>query len=141
MTKVDLSGLIDLRREIQRNEERLAELRDTMDGLRAANPDGIPQNRAGSGDAMAVRLERIEELERMLSEQLARAVEERIRLEGFIATVGDPFMRMILTARFVEGRSWAGVAMVVGGGNTPDAVRMACERFLTGAQSEEGPGV
>lgn len=58
------------------------------------------------------------------------SIAEYNRLNRYIATVDDSLMREILTLRFVEGLSWEDVAYNIGGKNTPDSVRKACNRFI-----------
>ena len=44
--------------------------------------------------------------------------------------IEDPLMRLVITYRYLYGYSWTQIAMKLGGGNTPDGVRMAHNRFL-----------
>lgn len=48
----------------------------------------------------------------------------------------DAQMRMILSLRFVNGLTWRQVAHSIGGGNTEDSVRKACQRFLQEQDTE-----
>ncbi len=54
----------------------------------------------------------------------------------FIENVDDAQMRMILSLRFVNGLTWRQVARSIGGGNTEDSVRKACQRFLQEQDAE-----
>ena len=58
------------------------------------------------------------------------------RLNRFIENVDDAQMRMILSLRFVNGLTWRQVAHSIGGGNTEDSVRKACQRFLQEQDAE-----
>lgn len=51
-------------------------------------------------------------------------------VEQFIASIPDSRMRRIINLRYLENMSWNKVADHIGGGNTEDSVRKACERFL-----------
>ena len=129
MTKQDLSQLYYLRREIARDEDRLAELEAALDGLGAARVTGMPAG-APDADRTGLQVARILELRQIINAKLARARAEEVYLAGYIAGVQDSLIRQILTARYLDGKSWAGVAAAVGGMNTPDSVRKAHERWL-----------
>lgn len=49
---------------------------------------------------------------------------------GFIESVKDSHMRMIITYRIIENYSWGQVADAMGGGNTEDSVKKAFYRFM-----------
>ena len=64
-------------------------------------------------------------------EELQKKVyEEQYRLLKYIETIEDSLMRQIMYHRHVLCMKWNEVAMVVGGGNTPDGIRMMHNRFL-----------
>lgn len=42
----------------------------------------------------------------------------------------DDYFGLLLRWHYVEGRTWASIAMTVGGGNTDNGIRMACHRFV-----------
>ena len=53
----------------------------------------------------------------------------RNELFTFIATVEDPYYRVLLNYRCIERRSWKDIARIIGG--SPESHRMALSRFLT----------
>lgn len=61
--------------------------------------------------------------------KLRRCCSELEKLERFIATC-DPLMRTILTARYIDGKTWSGVAAAVGGGITSDNCRIMVDRLF-----------
>jgi hypothetical protein len=64
-------------------------------------------------------------------EELQKKVyEEQYRLLKYIETIEDSLMRQIMYHRHVLCMKWNEVAMVVGGGNTADGIRMMHNRFL-----------
>lgn len=128
MTKKELSQLYWLRREIKRNEERLVVLRAASTDT-AAKISGMPGCR-GLSDKTALAAE-IADLEAIIYTQQVQAIAEERRLTRYIGSIGDSFIRQILTLRYVQGCSWIRVAAEMGGGNTEDSVRMAHNRFLS----------
>jgi hypothetical protein len=47
---------------------------------------------------------------------------------GYISTIKDTLTRQIFFERCIKGKSWAAVAVAVGGGNTADGVRKIFDR-------------
>ena len=129
MTIKELSQLFWLRREIEMDRERLEELECMAVSLGAQNMDGMP-HAPGYGDKVARCVAEIVDLQAIIAEKQANCLHERARLERFIASVPDSLTRQILTLRFIGCKSWVQVAVAVGGGNTPDGVRMICQRYL-----------
>ncbi len=129
MTVKELSQLYYLKREIEKDKQRLWELGLTASGLGAQNLTGMPR-----GNGTETKLERNTnrklELERIIKNKIERCEHERLRIEQYIASVEDSQMRLILTYRFIDNCSWKQVAIRIKGGNTADSVRMACKRFL-----------
>lgn len=56
-------------------------------------------------------------------------LEKTNEVEEFISSLDDSRMRRIIDMRFLQGKSWLGVANAIGG-VTADSVRMEFERFL-----------
>lgn len=128
MTLKELSRLYRLNREIEEERERLYRLRELFE-----KPSGAPLSTMHGG-GVANRTERyialIDELERRIAENICDALAERIRLEKYIASIPESYIRQIFRLRFIDGRSWSAVACKMGGGNTADACRKAAIRYL-----------
>ncbi len=60
----------------------------------------------------------------------------RPMIESYIKSVADPVDSFILHERILNGRTWVGVAMRLGGGNTPDSVRIKFKRLMEELQDE-----
>ena len=65
-----------------------------------------------------------------ITELQNKVFEEQYRLLKYIETIEDSLMRQIMYHRHVLCMKWNEVAMVVGGGNTADGIRMMHNRFL-----------
>ncbi len=61
--------------------------------------------------------------------RLDMAAEER-RVTKFIDAIDDEYIRRIFRLRFIMCYPWNKVAETVGGGNTEDAVKKTCYRYI-----------
>lgn len=42
----------------------------------------------------------------------------------------DEYFGLLLRWHYVDGRTWAGIALSIGGGNTEDGVKKSCHRYV-----------
>ena len=128
MTKKELSQLYYLNREIRQEKERLAELRAAATDT-SAKISGLPHvGRLSDKTAIAAQ---IADCEAIIEAKIQLSVVEYNRLNRYIASIEDSFMRQILSLRYINGFSWGAVAAHIGGDNTADSVRMVHNRFLS----------
>ena len=71
------------------------------------------------------------ETQRLLARENKLSV-QRDEIERFIDSIDDSLTRRIFEYRYMVGgrKSWVKVAALIGGGNTPDGVRMIHDRYL-----------
>ena len=129
MTLKELSQLYYLDREIKLDRERLAELRSDLMNPKSPSYDGMPKS-PNPDPAMERCVAEIADLEAIIQAKIEQRIYERSRLERYISDIPDSLTRQIFTLRFINGLTWYQVAMHIGGGNTEDSVRMACNRYL-----------
>lgn len=55
--------------------------------------------------------------------------ERKIRVENFIETFPDTFMRQVLTCRYIGRWSWVRISIYFHQ-SSPDAIRVACKRAI-----------
>lgn len=67
---------------------------------------------------------------RQLGDVQLRISEKVLEVQDFISSMDDSFMRRIVSMRVLDQKTWVQIAMAVGGGNTPDSVRMAYNRYF-----------
>ena len=128
MTIRELSQLYYLNREIEMDRQRLAELEVKMQpGAQVLT--GMPRGNMTSDRTGRYAVE-IADLRGIIEAKHQQCLYERSRLERYIADIDDALTRQIFTYRFVNGLSWQKVAACIGGNNTADSVRMACNRYL-----------
>ena len=109
------------------------ELEDLKKGSYTRSPGltGMP----GTGelsDPTADRAMREEKMANRIQRLVTEQEREAERIMEWIETLDDPMMKAIIHGRYIRGRSWTAIAMAIGGGNTPDGIRMMHNRYLFG---------
>lgn len=128
MTLKELSQLYYLNREIEMDQQRLRELEiKALPGAQVLT--GMPHG-SGVSDVVGRYAAEIADLRGIIEAKHQQCLYERSRLERYIAGIDDSLLRQIFTYRFVNGLPWLQVAACIGGGNTADSVRVACNRYL-----------
>lgn len=100
--------------------------------VRSPSLSGMPGSgdiKDPTGDRALKESKVMERIERLYEEQQR----ERDRIMDWIETIDDPLVQAIMHARYIRQKSWAAVAHLIGGNNTPDSVRMAHNRYLFGS--------
>lgn len=128
MTKRELSQLYYLKCEIEQQKRRLAELEAAAQGM-TANITGMPHG-SETGDPVARHVAEIADLKALIELNIQKCWYELNRLNRYIASIDDSFIRQILSLRYINGLPWNQVALSIGGGNTADGVRKAHDRFI-----------
>lgn len=90
---------------------------------------GMPRSPSVT-DKLSKYVAEIIDLKGLIDLNIKKCFYELNRLNRYIESIDDSQMRMIISLRYVNGLNWTGVAMSIGGGNTPDGVRMMHNRFL-----------
>ena len=137
MTLKELSQLYYLNREIERDKQRLDELKAKSRSIAGPSLSGMPRGGAVSGSSIDRYIAEIVDLEAIISAKITQCLHERNRLERYIADIPDSLTRMIFTLRFINGLTWLQVALHIGGGNTADSVRMTCNRYISKENEKE----
>ena len=123
--------------ELNEHRHRIRRLRTAQDllsalrgsSLRAAAPDGMPRapSNADRVAALAVKCAEQDAVVRRCA-RLVRESEPPVR--AFVDTIEDNRTNLIFYLRFLCGEDWQEVADTIGGGNSPDAVKAVCYRYL-----------
>ena len=128
MTLKELSQLYYLNREIEMDQRRLRELEvRALPGAQVIT--GMPHG-SGVADIVGRYAAEIADLRGIIEAKHQQCLYERSRLERYIADIDDSLLRQIFTYRFVNGLPWLQVAAGIGGNNTADSVRVACNRYI-----------
>lgn len=108
MTKEELERLSVLNIELNRDLERLYELRSIISG----------------------RTSSLEELNQIIMDRVLKSIVEYAKLNAFVNNIDDPLLRQIILYRYVDGLQWRQIAARIGGNNTEDSVRNCVNRYL-----------
>jgi hypothetical protein len=128
MTRKELEGLYYLRKEIERDEERIEELRAKAESCTQQLSD-MPHG-SGISDKTSEYVDKIIELQLKIFEKALDCIEQETRITDFLRTIDDPLIRLIIELRHVDFMKWRDIAQKIGGENTEDSVRMMHGRFL-----------
>ena len=130
MTKEELSQLAYLCMEVERDRQRLLELREAAMGA-TQQITGMPRQ-GGAGDPVGKYAAQIADLRAILERNLERCWDELVRLNRFIACVPDSEMRQILTLRYIGRKSWQQIAEAMDADGDGSTERKKHDRFLAG---------
>ena len=137
MTLNELSQLYWLNREIEMDQERLAELEQKASSVSSPNLSGVP----GGSNYFSSKIERyvadIVDLQMIILAKQQQCIHERNRLERYISDIPDSLTRQIFTLRFINGLPWLQVALHIGGNNTEASVKMTCYRYIDKTNASE----
>lgn len=128
MTLIELNRYFDLVSSLARTKELLENLRNAaLPGAQVLT--GMPhapgvKNKVGD---LAVEIADLD-IRRQYIEAEIEAQKEKV--EEFVATIDDYYLRTIFRLRFERGLSWKEVATIVGGRNSEESVKSACYRYL-----------
>ena len=128
MTKKELKQVYYIDREIKMWQRKLDEL-NNKSPVGTPELTGMPR---GAGSQNKIEDEAIEkaEMSTIIAGLLVKLQRQKREIMEYITSIEDSFIRQIMICRYVNLMSWTRIAMEIGGGNTPDSVRMAHDRFL-----------
>ena len=141
--EMDQQQLADLDDEIRRDEDRLARLEMKATSVSGPNYDGMP-TAPSYGGRLEITVAELVDLKAAITRKKALrsdcamtiqakqilCLTERNRLERYISNLPDSLLRMIFTYRFINGLTWAQVSETIGMRTTEDSVKKLCYRFL-----------
>ena len=128
MTKKELSQLYYLKKEIKEQQRRLKELEILATNC-TANVTGLP-NGNGVSDKIANYATEIADLKSLLDLNLKKCFYELNRLDRFIQSIDDAFIRQTVLYRFEKNMSWSQIARMLGGNNKAESIRKKLYRYL-----------
>ena len=130
MTVQDLQQLFYLEKMIQRDRQRLEDLRSTLD-LRSPILSDMPRA-PGAKDRIGEVVPKIVDEEAEIEQRICQYTEMKERLTEFISKAPNARLRLILSLRYLDQKSWQQVADEIGGKETEYSVKHACYRYVYG---------
>ncbi|MBQ5970082.1 MAG: hypothetical protein IJL52_08220 [Clostridia bacterium] len=70
------------------------------------------------------------QLESIYIDALKCSKRELLRIENYIASVSDPYIKQIMDLRFVQGLSWQQCALRISPRISADSIFMMCKRYI-----------
>lgn len=128
MTRAELGRLGWMQEEVKELEARIHGLESAC-GMRMVSAANWTGKRAADPGKMGELVADLDLLRERLLQSKQRAMREYLRVMAYIDTIPDPLMRMVFRSRYLDGKSWTGVAYAVKG-SSADALRMMHNRYL-----------
>lgn len=134
MTLDELNTYFDLIDRLEQAKEILRNLEDAVcpGGQSLSGMPHAPGVRDKIGDLAA----EIVDVEARIKYLEGKISSHKETVENFVRSIDDIYLRTIFRLRFERGLAWKTVAAVVGGGNTEEAVKSACYRYLNKLQPD-----
>lgn len=128
MTLIELNRYFELVSNLDRTKELL-------DNLRAAAYPASPAltgmpHAPGVKDKigdLAVEIADLETRKEYIENEISH---QKSKVEEFVSTIDDYYLRTLFRLRFERGLSWKEVANIIGGRNSEEGVKSACYRYL-----------
>lgn len=133
-----INSIIALRQEVELIEREI-EKRQNSSYVKGVGT-GFSKTNKVSNPTLKYSLEELElpMLIRYLQEHKSKCLDEIENLTKFILNIDDVYVRKICSLKYIYGvRSWSRIALEMGGGNTPDGVRKAHERYFKAIKSKK----
>lgn len=121
MTLDNLKRLHALNKEIEYEKARLFSMRQKRDGVSIIGVGMLKKSDFSS---------EIEMLQAKITIHLKECLALYNEIIEFINEIPDPYLRLIISLRYINALEWEQIAQHIGGGNTAEGVRKSCERFL-----------
>jgi len=128
MTLEELNKHFELRGRLEKAQQMLAALREAAcPGAQVLT--GMPHT-PGIKDKVGDLAAEIADMDARISFLEDEIERTKQTIIAFIETIEDDQARLIFRLRFIRGLAWKEVAVVVGGRNTEESVKMVCYRYL-----------
>ena len=126
-----INSIIDLRQEVEMLEREIEKRKNNI-YIKGVGTNVSKTNKINN-PTLQYSLEELElpMLIERLEQHKEKCLNEIEKLTNFILNIEDVYIRKICTLRYIYGvRNWSRIALEMGGGNTPDGVRKAHDRYL-----------
>ena len=107
MTKRELSKYYHLSNEIKDIEEQISELSNSLIGSPILT--GMPHG-SGTSNPVEQKASLLINLKNKLEKRRAKALQELIKIETYIANIENTEVRLIFTKRYIQFKQWDDIA-------------------------------
>ena len=111
ITKKDLKNYLQMNAKLTRLEEKLTEMRHTIEKPRSAVLSDMPKG--GMRKDFTDNVDNLLELQEVYNRQWDALIDERIRIESAIAKLSDPVECAILGYKYIDGLTWEQVCVKI----------------------------
>lgn len=92
--------------------------------LRSSAHDGAGRSNAVSDSVAQIVLQR-----EKMRKRINLLTAQKNAVEAYL-TGCDDYFAVLLRWHYIEGKTWANIAMIIGGGNTEEAIKKSCHRYV-----------
>lgn len=104
MTIKELSKYHSIKIEIEQLNANLKKLDNTSIGSQKLT--GMPHGTGSTESIVESIIIKKSKLESILEKKKAKLLDEQLKIENFLETVEDSTVRIIIRARFIDGKNW-----------------------------------
>lgn len=134
MTIDELSKYHVIKVEIEQLKANLKELDDTTIG--SPKLSGMPQGSGHVGNPVESLVIKKSKLEMILKKKQDKLLDEQLKIENFLETIEDSNVRVIIRARFIDGKNWHQIGKELNFERTTPYYHL--KKYLKGRLREDG---
>ena len=113
MDKIDFVNYRALMLEVRQLRSCLAALESSLDAIPAPRYSSTPRASHSRGSAIEARVARLVEVQALYRSKLEQQLAQLQAVEEAIGSLENPAERLVMRLRYVEGRSWVNVCMLL----------------------------
>lgn len=124
--------------ELNRHLDLVAQLKKAKDALESIECKALGAQSLDGNIPSSDHGDKVSSLAIVLAEQREdiKELQEKVNqsetaVKAYIDTISDSHTKLIFKLRFLCAYPWYDIAETIGGGNTPQAVKAVCYRYLT----------
>lgn len=133
MTIDELSKYHIIKLEIEQIKANLKELDSTI--ISSPRLTGMPQGTGTKGNPVEILIIKKSKLEMILKNKQDKLLDEQLKIEDFLETIKDNNVRVIIRARFIDGKNWHQIGKELNFERTTPYYHL--KKYLKGRQKED----
>lgn len=106
MTKEELKGYIETKREMEIIEEKLEFLHTSKGGVKSMVITDMPKGSNSNNDRLLELMAEIEKLEEMYNKKRLKLMKQLNEIENVIDSLEEPIDRNIMRMRYIKNYTW-----------------------------------